>query len=268
MNSEYPPELSAVVLSLTLESEEPPPADFGRYSHAALLHLVNMLNPLLARRLHGQAAVKPFTISFLHDSLKDGRLLMRVTSLEPVLTSILGHLTGEFVQPIISLGTSHFSVNYAGDSADILPWIGWQTIGELVEQEEASKSATLVFASPTSFSFGRRKIPLPLPELVFGGLLRKWNAFSPAPFPRELQGMFKEQLAISEIRNLNTRMLDFGRYKEKGFTGQVTFEALGSWNQEELRAFNTLADFAFYAGVGYKTTMGMGLTSRVQPRQG
>jgi CRISPR-associated endoribonuclease Cas6 len=264
MNREYLPELSAVVLSLTPESDEPPPADLGRYAHAALLHLVNMHNPVLAQRLHDTSSSKPFTIAFIPDSLNGGRLLMRVTSVDPTLTPILAHLTGELVQPIISLGTSHFSVSYAENSPDILPWLGLQIMSELAQHDDLVKSVTFVFASPTAFSFGKRKVPLPLPDLVFGGLLRKWNTFSPIPFPRELLDLFKEQIAVSEIRNLNTWMLDFGRYKEKGFTGRVTFEALGSWNREELKAFNTLADFAFYAGVGYKTTMGMGLTMPVQ----
>ena len=37
-------------------------------------------------------------------------------------------------------------------------------------------------------------------------------------------------------------------------------------NTEMLRLVNLLADFAFYCGTGYKTTMGMGQTRRQEVR--
>ena len=108
---------------------------------------------------------------------------------------------------------------------------------------------------------------LPQPELVFGSLLRRWNALSPVPIHPELRQWFQEALGISEVRRLSTRMLEFGRFREKGFIGEVVFEALGPWTQEALRGLNALADFAFFAGVGHKTTMGMGQVRRVESRE-
>lgn len=257
------PELSATVLHLTAESGEPLPPGIGHYAHAALLHLVHNEDSLLAQRLHDGARAKPFTLSFLPGSTQGGAPLLRVASLDPQLTAVLSRMAGYSARPIISLGVSHFSVSIADRRSVAALWMGEGTWKQLTWSYGQERCITILFASATAFSFGKRKIPLPQPDLVFGSLLKKWNTFSPVQLPADLLGLFKEQLAVSEINNLNTQMLDFGRYKEKGFTGSVTFEALGSWGTEELRAFNALADFAFYAGVGYKTTMGMGLTRRI-----
>ncbi|MGQ9675445.1 MAG: CRISPR system precrRNA processing endoribonuclease RAMP protein Cas6 [Chloroflexota bacterium] len=188
---------------------------------------------------------------------------MRVASLDPHLTAVLGRVADGPARPIVSFGVSHFSITYAQQGPAVTLWRREQTWCELATTAGQQRCLSLLFASPTTFSFGQRKVPLPLPELVFGSLLKKWNTFSPFKFSSDLLALFGERLVVSEVHNLNTQMLDFGRYKEKGFVGQVTYEALGPWSDEDVRALNILADFAFYAGVGYKTTMGMGLTRRV-----
>jgi CRISPR-associated endoribonuclease Cas6 len=68
-------------------------------------------------------------------------------------------------------------------------------------------------------------------------------------------------LKVSRYR-LSTRLLDFGGYQELGFSGQVTYEFSRDVPVELARAINALADFAFYGGVGAKTTMGMGQARR------
>ena len=93
-----------------------------------------------------------------------------------------------------------------------------------------------------------------------------------------------------------SQMLDYGRYRQRGFVGTCQFHFLediegddsfldddlpapweadledpppvypppvpGPLEEERLREVNLLADFAFYCGTGYKTTMGMGQTRR------
>ena len=68
-------------------------------------------------------------------------------------------------------------------------------------------------------------------------------------------------LRISNYR-LATRLMDFGSYSELGFNGQATYECSDNIPVEHVKSLNALADFAFYAGVGAKTTMGMGQCRR------
>jgi CRISPR-associated endoribonuclease Cas6 len=48
-----------------------------------------------------------------------------------------------------------------------------------------------------------------------------------------------------------------------GCVGQVTFQILGHVEPQTIQQINALADYALYAGVGRKTTMGMGMTRRL-----
>ena len=104
-------------------------------------------------------------------------------------------------------------------------------------------------------------MPLPLPELVFGSLLQRWNAFAPLTLPEEVRRYAQECLAVSRYR-LQTRMLQFGAAMSVGFVGQCQYTAL-VWDAYWLRAIALLAAYAFYSGVGIRTTVGMG---RVYPQ--
>lgn len=67
--------------------------------------------------------------------------------------------------------------------------------------------------------------------------------------------------------------MNFGRYKQLGFVGDCEYQFLDNVSkggsseanresQELLKQADALANFAFYCGTGYKTTMGMGQTRR------
>jgi CRISPR-associated endoribonuclease Cas6 len=48
-----------------------------------------------------------------------------------------------------------------------------------------------------------------------------------------------------------------------GCVGAIAYRILGDVNPQTIKQINTLADFALYAGIGRKTTMGMGITRRI-----
>jgi len=54
-----------------------------------------------------------------------------------------------------------------------------------------------------------------------------------------------------------------GRSKLIGCVGAIAFQILGEVDWLTIKQINTLSDFAFYAGVGRKTTMGMGIVRRI-----
>ena len=49
----------------------------------------------------------------------------------------------------------------------------------LLASEQLPRTVELEFASPTAFHSKGATMPVPLPELVFGSLVDRWNAFSP-----------------------------------------------------------------------------------------
>ena len=70
-----------------------------------------------------------------------------------------------------------------------------------------------------------------------------------------------EKIRVTRFR-LKTELVNFSKYKIIGFVGKVVYELPETIDKEIKNTINALADFAFYSGVGYKTTMGMGQVRR------
>lgn len=260
--------LCSTVINLDVVEEGRVGGASGQLAHAAFLDILRQMDPKLSALLHAGNGLRPFTLSPLIGLTRgDGRVArgdrcrLRLTALDGrVFSAFLGRLVAGGVTPRIRLGSAEFAVREA-ITRGVDRWAGCDTWRGLLESG-LSREIGLRFASPTAFSFGKRTVAMPVPELVFGGYLSKWNAFGPGGMGRELIDRVREQLVVSRYR-LATQILEFDRYRQVGFVGVCWFEAIGAWTEEELRRLNALAAFSFYAGTGYKTTMGMGQTRRV-----
>jgi len=115
----------------------------------------------------------------------------------------------------------------------------------------------LVFATPTTFRQGDADLPLPVPRLVFRGLWEKWNAFAPQSSLLS-EEVIERKIALAEAQ-IRTRTFDEGRSSIVGFVGWAEFYLMGRHSLEVIRSLHALAEFAFFAGVGRKSTHGMGL---------
>jgi hypothetical protein len=80
-------------------------------------------------------------------------------------------------------------------------------------------------------------------------LLEKWNAFAPITLPDEARAL---------PRNAWPSATSGCARAQIGFVGMVLFAALNR-NRYWMGLMNVLAEYAFFAGVGYQTTRGMGL---------
>jgi CRISPR-associated endoribonuclease Cas6 len=128
-------------------------------------------------------------------------------------------------------------------------------------------SLGLSFATPTTFRSGGKNVPLPLPELVFGSLLDRWQAFAPLAVNPELRRFAAEQVAVARYR-LRSRVLPFKPgAMQVGFTGECHYVALRR-DRYWLSVLHLLAGFAFYAGVGYQTSVDMGQARALTERTG
>ncbi len=133
----------------------------------------------------------------------------------------------------------------------------------LLAREMPASRIGLQFASPTAFKQAGKAQLFPLPDLVFGSLLEKWNAFAPVALPDETRRFAAECLAVSRF-DLETHAAPFkdaGALKS-GAVGKVTFVALNH-DRYWLSIINLLADFALFAGVGVSTALGMGQARRI-----
>ncbi|MDX2212495.1 MAG: CRISPR system precrRNA processing endoribonuclease RAMP protein Cas6 [Oculatellaceae cyanobacterium bins.114] len=229
------------VLQISLTPAESLPRSMGRAIHAQFSQWLAIADSALADHLHQQSQL-PFTLSISPGSHPKLRIsLLQKKLLAPLLLG-LSH----------SLGQEMLLANIAcrlGQAIDIVQMNQFEQLTQTIPKE----AIELEFLSPTSFKQGQQIQPFPLPEFVFAGLHRRWNAFAPnhLHFPKvEWQSL----VAMYELRTKTFRM-EGG--SEIGSVGWVRYRFP---NPEQARIATILAHFASFAGVGRKTTMGMGQT--------
>ncbi|MGC9529163.1 MAG: CRISPR-associated endoribonuclease Cas6 [Candidatus Bipolaricaulaceae bacterium] len=269
--------LHAVVLRLVSKTSAKIPAGLGHRVHAAFFQMIEQVDPPLAEKLHASGRrQRPFTVSPLMGARRtDGdqislsperRCSLRVTMLEQeIYQRVAEYLLRPQRLPGLRLGDAELIVAEMFGTPDSSTWSGYATWESLVDEASDNTEVTLEFASPTVFRRGDLDLPLPVPELVFGSYFAKWRAFSPIPLDSALaeKGFFSRHVGVKEHR-IHSVPFNDGRVTIPGFVGRCTFLMKGRLKAGTIRQVNALADFAFYAGTGRKTTHGMGMTRRIQ----
>lgn len=268
--------LYSIILELRCINEATLPSTTGHQAHALFLALINQIDPILATRLHDEPNYRPFTVSPLKGAKERDRQLLletgkvyrlRITLLDG--GSLWHCLSQRFLEsPNIPLQLGEVTFILARvistSSTDPTGWAGytdWQTLANT----SVESSITIYFDSPTAFSMGdRRFVFFPEPILLWDSLIRTWNHYSPECLQLDKQRVrefVKDTIAISDY-DLHTTLLHFPKYVQKGFVGTCTYQVKTS--DEYAAQISALAHFSRYAGVGYKTTMGMGQARLLQ----
>jgi len=267
----------SIVLELKWNPTSAVPAHIGRAVHAWFFSLIHRVDPTCADRLHSMQD-EPFTLSSSlgwaafttkkssHPS--DQGHWLRVTSLDDELSRLFSELKASSIDPI-RLRDAELEVIDIHRYSREHTWANQSTFEELYNNgvaraHQEKRKLDMEFVSPATFRLAksRMSMPLPWPRLVFQSLESKWNAFSPIPLCIDWPA-FEQLVAVARHR-LETRMLDFGPYRQVGFVGDCQYIIDRRAKLRLLQSLHTMADYAFYAGVGAKTTMGMGLTRRIE----
>lgn len=271
--------LTSTVVKLHTLAPGTLPNTTGSFGRAVFLNLIETVAPDISSALHDRQGRKPFTVSPLnvgkgaqvdgHIQLRGGDgCSIRFTILDPALfTAFQSAFLVSALTAKVYLQHVPFVVEDVITTPGNHNWAGYTTFSELRERARTDRLIKLRFYSPTAFSLegnGQRQFALlPEPWRVFDSLCRQWNEFADIPFDaKQLRTWAGTNLLVSEIRDLKTELLRFDRFVQKGFTGSVVYEIKDD-DADMARVINTLADLALYAGVGSRTTMGMGQTRRV-----
>ncbi len=264
-------DLISVVLHLRWLATATPatrPLWWGRAAHALLLRAMADEDASMATTLHEGDGPRPFTASTLmgrfRDRLPDREEVytLRLTGLQADVAAALARAaTGGSLAAgaEVELDGHRFAVSAATAEEDV--WSGRTTYAALAAsglmQETPPRRLTLQLTSPTTFKSAGRHVPIPLPGLVAGSLLQRWNSFAGVAFPPEAQRYADECLAVAQYR-LATRPVPM---KEGGLRvgaiGQITFTSL-NYDRYWMGVMQALAAFARFGGVGAGTTAGLG----------
>lgn len=268
--------LTSLVITIETPTEMSLPANLGRASHQLLLSL---LPPALATELHESQQTKPFTVSTLVMRAGRGRFRqvkagaqgwLRFTGLTETVSQALQQMA-ENCPATIELDNHSLTVTQATFNSTEHPWAGSISYQDLAatyllgQQKRPAPQVTLEFASPTTFRSQGKFSPLPQPAFVFGSLLNRWHAFAPITLSPEFSRDAENMLALNRFQLRSVAWPTKGGGQVIGFSGQASFRALNK-DPYWLSLLHLLSDFAFYSGVGYQTTAGLG-QCRAMPRQ-
>lgn len=257
-------DLLSLTLKLKLADQHAPfsgrevPSWWGRAVQQLFLATLSGQNGPMPKDIHDLNQLRPYTVSSLIDyspqiGLRHNFLYsLRFTGLRKDISAAISRaINGAWAlgQKLLLDGISFEIIAHEVQRP------GQHKISHAVRQSE---QISLLFSSPTFFKSHELYMPFPLPGLVFRSLLDKWNAFSAKPMPKDdVLEYAQECLAIGAFE-LATRYAEAkGKSPRWGAVGSITFKAVtaqAKWQEK----INLLAEYAYYAGVGVGTTMGMG----------
>ncbi|MBW4670050.1 MAG: CRISPR system precrRNA processing endoribonuclease RAMP protein Cas6 [Cyanomargarita calcarea GSE-NOS-MK-12-04C] len=228
-------------IQATISAVKPLPPTLGRAIHGLCFRWFANTSPQLAESLHQQENL-PMALGLEYCSPK--KMLLKISLLQKeLLAPLLWGMNAD-------LGNE---ITLAGIPCQLGSWIDISQASsfEKMVQVPTQNLINLQFLSPTSFKQGKNIQPFPLPELVFNGLLRRWNLFA----PEKLHFPNVEWSGVVSAYELKTYAMKMEGGAEIGAEGLVRYRFADA---EQAKIATILANFACFAGIGRKTTMGMG----------
>ena len=275
----------SLVLNIHPQSPIPPQYLTGRHLHALFLTLVSAADRELGDYLHQQSNDKAFTLSPLQVSGKN-KIYPRMSSLrwqykKPIppgsscwwrISLLDDTLFGRLTKLWLNLnpdrpwhlGPADLHItSILGTPDKNQPWANFCPYSTLYEKaSEAHRKIALNICTPVTFREGKFDTALPNPKKVFQSLINRWNKYSGLEMAESLHS-----LIFPSFFKIETKVVQDDRSKFIGCIGEISYQILPEVEPEQIKQINALADFALYAGVGRKTTMGMGMVRRVNPNQ-
>lgn len=268
------------------------PPTMGHYVHAAFLDILRQVDSKVAEGMHLEQSYKPFTVSPLQgrfDKQGKERVLIRAgtecwvrfTILDDILLSTVAKFFLENESTLLRLGNNIFQITKVTTNGNNTNenWSACTTFEEILDYASPFDKLKVRFYSPTAFRVhdrttrGTQNHVLPDPLHCFQNWLKKWDALSSVPIDEDALLDFVQRHIRFSRYSIKTRIMNFGGYKQLGFVGDCEYRfvndistgrsnRVNKGSQELLKQADALANFAFYCGTGYKTTMGMGQTRR------
>ncbi len=265
----------ALVLDLTALNDGELPMLAGELAHAAFYAIVQGVNPVLARQMHDAQGRSAFALSPLHGfwrSRQDKRIHVQAGATGWLRVSLLDDALFEAVQehllrsalPAIRLGNVHLAITAAYGAPGSHPWCGYATLDDLRAQRMTPDSWTLEFASPTAITWkaadnGARRIEVfPQPRMAIAGLRSRWDKLTGETWGRELEEWVERNVVVGTIWHWQTENFPFQKQNYRGGMGKLEYRVLDGSAADNVAQVHRLLTMAFYTGIGYKTTLGLG----------
>jgi CRISPR-associated endoribonuclease Cas6 len=223
--------------------------------HGWLFHIWSEVNSEFATWLHDQES-KPFALRGLRGKLafRDGWGYLTEGEIYREQMVRLVDLFRQGSERSIRIG--QIPMKWLGVQALHTP-ISYHELLERSFERDGISRLQVRFETPTSFRRQGVQLLFPEPQLMIESLMRRWEQYSPVPIPKEETAGISECMRVSQY-DLSTSAISFDRYVIMGFRGEVHITVAKGVEPFVQGVVQALLSFAEYAGIGYKTTMGMG----------
>ncbi|MEU4828512.1 CRISPR-associated endoribonuclease Cas6 [Actinomadura sp. NPDC023710] len=242
-----------------------PPPHTGPAVNAALLAALRDFGEAdLSSALHETRPPKPFSLTPLLDERNQ-----RADASSGKVRFEVGVLVDSLTAPILQAlaATQNVRVARCVYRLAAVGIGGAESFPGLATGARPADRWTLRIATPVAFftarEEGARRIrPFPEPEWVFADLHRKWNAFAPEAALDEATGQaITRNIEVADYRlTMAEHLLKSGVAPARGSIGTITYRVADTRRStaQVQRSLDALVRFAAYAGIGDRTTIGMG----------
>ncbi|MEN6515171.1 MAG: CRISPR-associated endoribonuclease Cas6 [Fervidobacterium sp.] len=252
----------------------------GKKIHGFLFNAMREANEKISEQVHKLSDLKPFTVSPIFGTRfgkptiieKDRTYKLRVTFLEDKIFELFTTkvMRDRILKNTLRVGPIEFLITKVIVDHTRSYWASVFSPKDYIENNtELRKEITLSFVTPTLFRIGDLHLSKPDAEKIYVGLLKKFNKYSDVKIDESIVEELKKIKIVKD--DTYERKIFFENFYLQGFIGEVTFSinnSAGEGNEniskELLTTFNVLSEFAYYSGVGYKTTMGLGQTTIIK----
>ena len=229
----------------------------GSELHALLFSALRSTEEDFAAKIHA-LELKPFALGPLRGRFnresgylnieKDCLYSFELATLDAEMTGFLPRIKTHLTENDIRLGGASFCLEEAKPLfKNSRPYF------KLMASIEEKDDLGVVFKSPACFRRAGKLILFPLPDLLVTGLAKRWEHFSDVALP-----VFNPDSIMVSKYGLKTSLVKFDRYNLVGFRGYCNYSFTEEARDIDRWSLAVLLKFAIFAGVGYKTTMGMG----------
>ncbi len=271
--------LHAIVINLIAQEAGSLPGTVGELAHAAFYAAVDAVDPALAQQIHDAQNRKAFSLSPLYgywQSPQDGRVHVSAGQPGWLRLGLLDEaIFGAFMQHIlysgitggeasIRLGRIPFTITEALGAPGSHPWVGYTNWQDLAALNDAPERWVVEFLSPTAIRWGEadnqtRRVELfPLPRLAIASLRTLWDRTTGDSWGRDFEEWVERNIVVGSIWHWQTEPFRYRKQIYIGGVGKLEYRVLDGRNRANVAHFNRLLHLAFFAGVGYKTTHGLG----------
>ena len=247
----------------------------GELAPAAFYAAVHAVDPALASQLHDVQERKAFSLSPLYGywrSPADKRIhvrpgqegWLRLSLLDDQLFAVfMQHLLSS-QHPTIRLGECHFAIHEVLGAPGSHPWVGYTTLEQLRALQPDNRNWVLSFESPTAIRWqeadnGTRRVEIfPHPRFAIASLRSRWDKLTGEAWGLEFEEWVGRNVVVNRVWHWETQTFAYQKQNYIGGQGKLEYRLLDDSNREYTAHLHHLLHLAFYTGIGYKTTHGLG----------